>query len=73
MSISSNLAESSFYACLELSETGSCVAWQKIPVPEANLNYEMLNENFMYGFAIIFGLWSLGFAVSVAVKLIKLA
>ncbi|APY15761.1 hypothetical protein GJU93_02075 [Brucella sp. 10RB9212] len=72
MSISSNTAEN-FYACLELAETGSCVAWQRIPLPEATLDYEMLNENFVYGFAIIFGLWSVGFAVSVAVKLIKLA
>lgn len=73
MADSSGSSES-FYACLYLQENGTCSAWQRIPIPSNDaIDFNLLNENFLYGFAIIFGLWSIGFTISVAIKLVKLA
>ena len=67
------IATESFYACLHLQEGGSCAAWQRIPLPNNDVDFSILNENFLYGFAIIFSLWSIGFTISVVTKLIKMA
>jgi hypothetical protein len=60
------------YLCENLSPEAVCLSW--IPFQDSNaVDYSLLGEAFLSGFGVIFGFWIIGLAVSVTVRLVRLA